>query len=126
MSIYASIVNGKVENILCAAPPVPAVVPGAPVFPLVGVLDPVTVGLGSPVKVGRDAVGNRVSEEEDPPPPPPAAGDPAAVESCANPTDGGVDRNTVYTFFYTKGCGSCELESRSGVAFYDLPRRCHQ
>ena len=24
---------------------------------------------------------------------------PAALESCANPTDGGLDRKTVYTFF---------------------------
>ena len=35
------------------------------------------------------------AEGEDPPPPP-------VVDNSANPTDGGVDRNTVYTFFYIK------------------------
>lgn len=56
---------------------------------------PETVGCGSPVRGGlMDVVGAKVAEGTDDPAP-----DPVILESCANPTDGGFERKTEYTFF---------------------------
>ena len=96
----------------------PDVVPVDAPLPVEPVAPEAVVGCGSPVIGGvMDVVGSRVAEGTDDEEP-----DPVMLESCANPTDGGFERKTEYTFFCATS-QACQIHRQTHFTGVTLTRK---